>query len=196
MGQPFPRWCQRSEKNGRKVGTLAGVLFFIPLVRFKLYHNDTFLMASGISINPRSWCHQCTNIDTRSGIILMIYEWLIIQLCKGNIIIIVNGKILIDEVISFFINSYDVRPLSLQGRKYFGLCRSNFYINIIRETDPWKITSDINLVSISGRRFKFECIRVAINSSQTSHKWHLSTYIDWLLKMKWRDLQDLRIVQK
>ena len=52
--------------------------FFIPLGRFKMYYNGTnhpgLLMASGISINPRSWCHQCTNINTRSGIILIIYE--------------------------------------------------------------------------------------------------------------------------
>ncbi len=30
----------------------------------KFHHLDT-----GIPINPQSWCHQCTNIDTRSGII-------------------------------------------------------------------------------------------------------------------------------
>ena len=39
---------------------------------------------------------------------------------KGNIIVIVNGKVLIDEVISFFINSYNVRPTSLQGKTLLG----------------------------------------------------------------------------
>ena len=34
----------------------------------------------------------------------------------------VNGKVLLDEVISFFRNSYIVRPTSLEGKKCLGSC--------------------------------------------------------------------------
>ena len=39
--------------------------------RFTLSYNEKFhhLLDTGIPVNPQSWCHQCTNIDTRSGII-------------------------------------------------------------------------------------------------------------------------------
>ena len=36
---------------------------------------------------------------------------------KGHIVVIVNGKVLHDEVIPYFKNSYNVRPTSLQGKK-------------------------------------------------------------------------------
>ena len=36
----------------------------------------------------------------------------------GRIILIVNGKVLLDEEISFFENSYNVRPTSLQGKTF------------------------------------------------------------------------------
>ena len=39
---------------------------------------------------------------------------------KGHIIVIVNGKVLLDEVVSFFRNSYNVRPTSLQGKTFLG----------------------------------------------------------------------------
>ena len=35
---------------------------------------------------------------------------------EGNIIVIVNGQVLHDDVISFFKNSKNVRPTSLQGK--------------------------------------------------------------------------------
>ena len=35
---------------------------------------------------------------------------------EGNIIVIVNGQVLHDDVISFFKNSENVRPTSLQGK--------------------------------------------------------------------------------
>ena len=35
----------------------------------------------------------------------------------GRIILIVNGKVLLDEVIPFFRNSSNVRPTSLKGKK-------------------------------------------------------------------------------
>ena len=39
--------------------------------RFTLSYNEKFhqLLDTGIPINPQSWYHQCTKIDTRSGII-------------------------------------------------------------------------------------------------------------------------------
>ena len=84
--------------------------------RFKLSYNDKYhhLSSTGIPINPQSWCHQCTKIDTRSGNffhvkVLNVYDF------KGNIIVIVNGKVLLEEVILFFKNSYNIRPNSLQG---------------------------------------------------------------------------------
>ena len=38
--------------------------------RFRLMFNEAFhnLLDSAIPISPQSWCHQCTSIDTRSGI--------------------------------------------------------------------------------------------------------------------------------
>ena len=36
---------------------------------------------------------------------------------KGHITVVINGKILLDEEISFFRNSYNVRPMSLAGKK-------------------------------------------------------------------------------
>ena len=88
----------------------------VSIHRFTLSYNDKYhhLSSTGIPINPQSWCHQCTKIDTRSGNffhvkVLNVYDF------KGNIIVIVNGKVLLEEVILFFKNSYNVRPNSLQG---------------------------------------------------------------------------------
>ena len=86
--------------------------------RFIMTYNQKFHHLAGISINPLSWYHQCTKIDTRSGdfcsrknILFMITTLMF----KGIITLIVNGKVLLDEVISFFKSSYNVRPLSLEG---------------------------------------------------------------------------------
>ena len=35
--------------------------------RFHMKYNEKFHHLAGISINPLSWYHQCTKIDTRSG---------------------------------------------------------------------------------------------------------------------------------
>ena len=40
----------------------------------------------------------------------------------GNIIVIVNGKVLLDKVVSFFRNSYKVKPMSLQGEVFYPFC--------------------------------------------------------------------------
>ena len=44
--------------------------------------------------------------------VLLFVLWI-----KGNIIVVVNGKVLLDEEISFFKNSYSDRPTSLKGKK-------------------------------------------------------------------------------
>ena len=50
---------------------------------------------------------------------------------KGNIIVIVNGKILLDEMVSFFKDSFNVRPTSLQSKKHNFLNFDIFYhVNI------------------------------------------------------------------
>ena len=83
-------------------------------------YDDKFhhLSPTGIPINPQSWYHQCTNIDTRSGQISGQETNIYFYHFKGNIIVVVNGKVLLEEEISFFRNSYNVRPTSLQGKKY------------------------------------------------------------------------------
>ena len=77
------------------------------------------LSPTGIPINPQSWYHQCTQIDTQSGDLwsgkkLHVFDYYF----KGHIKVMVNGKILLDDIVLFFKDSYNVRPTSLQSKKY------------------------------------------------------------------------------
>ena len=53
-----------------------------------------------VRIMPNSWYHGCTALDTVSG----------------HMLIVVNGHIMIDQIIEEFINSSNERPKSLEGR--------------------------------------------------------------------------------
>ena len=53
-----------------------------------------------VSVVPNSWYHSCTALDT----------------ITGHMLIVVNGHIIIDQVIEEFVNSTNEKPKSLQGR--------------------------------------------------------------------------------
>ena len=53
-----------------------------------------------VPIVPNSWYHGCTTLDT----------------VTGHMLVVVNGHIIIDQVIEEFINTVDIRPKSLDGR--------------------------------------------------------------------------------
>ena len=77
--------------------------------------------------------------------------------CEGHVTVIVNGRVLTDEVISFFQNSYNDRPTSLEGKEYKPWDQSH---TVNRKTDFWKKSGKRLLVSKSRRCHKCECIRV------------------------------------
>ena len=67
----------------------------ISIDRFQFSYNEKFhnLFATGIPINPQSWCHQCTNIDTRSGIIWSSHNQIVlIDLIKETSSFLSMGK--------------------------------------------------------------------------------------------------------
>ena len=53
-----------------------------------------------VPIEPNSWYHGCTALDTATG----------------HMLIVVNGHIIIDQVIEEFINSVNQKPKTLEGR--------------------------------------------------------------------------------
>ena len=53
-----------------------------------------------VPIVPNSWYHGCTALDT----------------VTGHMLVVVNGHIIIDQVIEEFINTADIRPKSMEGR--------------------------------------------------------------------------------
>ena len=93
---------------------------------------------------------------------------------KGNITVFVNGKILLDEMVSFFKDSYNVRPTSLRSKKYLYFHIDTFYHEniIFRQDYSRKKSTGWCLVSKSRRNDKFECIRVImkwLNANVESH---------------------------
>ena len=78
------------------------IIIMTEVYRFFLGYGDKFhgIWNTGIPINPDSWLTQCTQLDTRSGLIT----------------IVVNGKVLLEEEIQFFRGSQSDRPLSLKGK--------------------------------------------------------------------------------
>ena len=82
----------------------------------------------------------------------------------------VNGKILLDEMVLFFKDSYNVRPTSLQSKKYLYFHIDIFYHEniIFREDYSRKKSTGWLLVSKSRRNDKFECIRVIMNRLKSS----------------------------
>ena len=91
------------------------------ITRFDLYYNGKILKlwAGGVVIVPHSWYHQCTQLDTKTGWLINIFFKIflskIFKIFAGHITMIVNGKVLYDDVISDFVNTEDIRPLSLEG---------------------------------------------------------------------------------
>ena len=65
-----------------------------------------------VPIVPNSWYHSCTALDT----------------VTGHMLIVVNGHIIIDQVIPEFMNTEDERPKSLEGRlSLFKIFYSGFW---------------------------------------------------------------------
>ena len=63
-------------------------------------------------IQPNSWYHGCTALDT----------------VTGQMLVVINGRIMIDKVIAEFINSANEKPKSLEGRlSLFKNFRSGFW---------------------------------------------------------------------
>ena len=53
-----------------------------------------------LPIEPNSWYHGCTALDT----------------VTGHMLVVINGRIIVDKVISEFINSANKKPISLEGK--------------------------------------------------------------------------------
>ena len=59
---------------------------------------------------------------------------------KGHIIVMINGKILLDEMVLFFKDSSNMRPTSLQSKKYL-----NFYIDTFYHENMYKYLGKLTL---------------------------------------------------
>ena len=71
---------------------------------------------------PSILCHGVINALTSTPDLVISFKLRVLMfiiLFKGKIIVVVNGKVLLDEEISFFKNSYSYRPTSLKGKKSF-----------------------------------------------------------------------------
>ena len=86
---------------------------------------------------------------------------------EGQIIVIINGKVLLDEVVPFFRNSDKIRPTSLQGKKCLGRLsvilykkKSTIYLGKLtlgkgREAGFWyQYQGDITNLNVFGWHFK------------------------------------------
>ena len=100
------------------------------------WHN---LWQGGVTISAHSWYHQCTRLDTQTGddiitviimiIILIIIVIIIIIIMEdiksklsvftshitGHLTVVLNGRVLRDNIEPFFVNSTSLRPKSLKG---------------------------------------------------------------------------------
>ena len=84
-------WVSYFIQEGRNVKDLTE--------RITIVFNDknNFFWKSGIAVKPHSWYHACFGLDAVSG----------------QLRIVINGIILVDELITYFINSKDTKPKSL-----------------------------------------------------------------------------------
>ena len=101
---------------------------------------------------------------------------------KGNIIVIVNGKVLLDEVIPFFRNSFNVRPASLKGKKWNWMRKSFKKVftvkKVLKNTQgSWLLEKVEHLVSDINIREKLQ-ILMYLGIYEMTQK---SFKIDWIL---------------
>ena len=89
-GQPWFTLFLRPQKDLNRFQDRFSFWFYMS----SLYDMNT------VPIKPNSWYHSCTALDT----------------VTGHILIVVNGHIVIDQVLEEFINSINEKPKSLEGR--------------------------------------------------------------------------------
>ena len=103
-GEPWVGYFMKREGN-REEFTEAIVLAFDG--------KSTLFWNSGIPIKPHAWYHACFGLDT----------------VNGHLTIVINGIVLIDEVIPYFVASSDVKPKTLRNRiALFKLKYSSYWL--------------------------------------------------------------------